>query len=199
MAAIASLNVFSKAIDPAVDIVFNGAYKAAGEVYKDICNVMKTTLYQEELSSNVGLTMARSKVDQGSITYESLLQGDNNIITQYEYAVGTQITKQLAKFNRLNQIKGLIASQGSAIGRRREFDITKLIERFDATSYTHSVDYSTRIDLTGGDSLALGVTNHTTTRSSTSQNNVVYDGKLLCRLGDIVLQLFETPKTAFAL
>ena len=174
--AVANLKQFSKAIDPAVNIVFNGNFKAAGDTYKDICSVGRTELYQEELSSNVGLSMAALKTEQASLEYESLLQGDNNILTQYEYAKGTQITKHLAKFNRLNQIKTLIANAGSCIGRRREFDITKLIERFDTTSYTHTVDGSTIVDLSGGDGLALGVTNHATKRSSTAQSNVITDG-----------------------
>lgn len=174
--ALANLTEFSKAIDPAVNIVFDGNFKAAGETYKDICSVGRSDLYQEEISSNVGLTMARLKTEQASLEYESFLQGDNQVLTQYEYSIGTQITKHLAKFQRLNQIKALIANAGSAIGRRREFDITKLVERFDATSYNHSIDGSTVIDLTGGDSLALGVTNHTTMRSSTSVSNVISDG-----------------------
>ena len=197
--AVALLTNFSKAIDPAVNIVFDGSFKAAGETYKDICNVGRTELYQEELSSNVGLSMARLVTEQSSTEYEALLQGDANILTQYEYRVGTQISKHLAKFQRLNQIKGLIAKQGDAIGRRREFDITKLLERHAATSYTHGTDGSTVIDLTGGDSSALGVTSHSTKRSSTAQSNLVYNGKLLCRFGDIILQLFKTPKTEFAL
>jgi len=174
--AVANLTQFSKAIDPAVNIVFNGNFKAAGETYKDICNVGRTELYQEELSSNVGLTMARLKTEQASLEYESFLAGDAQILTQYEYSIGTQISKHLAKFNRLNQIKTLVANTGSAIGRRREFDITKLLERANATTYTHSVDGSTVIDLTGGDGLALQSASHTTTRSSTSVSNVVGDG-----------------------
>jgi len=174
--ALANLTEFSKAIDPAVNIVFDGNFKAAGETYKDICSVGKSDLYQEEISSNVGLTMARLKTEQASLEYESFLQGDNQVLTQYEYSIGTQITKHLAKFQRLNQIKGLIANAGSAIGRRREFDITKLLERCSATSYTHSIDGSTVIDLTGGDSLALQSASHTTMRSATSISNVIGDG-----------------------
>lgn len=174
--AVANLSEFSKAIDPAVNIVFNGNFKAAGSSYKDICNVGRTELYQEELSSNVGLSMAELKTEQASLEYESFLQGDNNILTQYEYSIGTQITKHLAKFNRLNQIKTLVANAGSSVGRRREFDITKLLERHDTTSYTHTTDGSTVIDLSGGDGSALGVTSHSTKRSSTAQSNIVYDG-----------------------
>lgn len=175
-ASIANITEFAKAIDPAVNIVFDGAFKAAGETYKDICNVGRTELYQEELSSNVGLSMARLKTEQASVEYEALLQGDNNILTQYEYQVGTQITKHLAKFNRLNQIKMLIDTQGNAIGRRREFDITKLLDHADATTYTHATDGSTVIDLTGGDALALQSASHSTMRSSTSVSNVINDG-----------------------
>ncbi len=174
--AVALLTNFSKAIDPAVNIVFDGSFKAAGEVYKDICNVNRTELYQEELASNVGLSMARLVTEQASTEYEAILQGDNNVLTQYEYRVGTQISKHLAKFQRLNQIKGLIAKQGDAIGRRREFDVTKLVERHASTSYTHGTDGSTVIDLAGGDALALGVTTHSTMRSSTAQSNLCYDG-----------------------
>lgn len=176
MPAVANLTEFSKAIDPAVNIVFNGTYKAAGNTYKDICNTGRTELYQEEVSSNVNLSMASLKTEQASLEYESLLQGNNNILTQYEYSIGTQITKHLAKFNRLNQIKSLVAGAGSAIGRRREFDITKLLERADATSYTHSNDGSTVIDLTGGGGLALQSASHATVRSSTSISNVIGDG-----------------------
>lgn len=176
MPAIANLTEFSKAIDPAVNIVFNGQFKAAGETYKDICSVSRTELYQEEISSNVGLTMAKLVTEQASTQYESFLQGDAQVLTQYEYRIGTQISKHLAKFNRLGQIKSLISAAGDSIGRRREFDITKLLERGDSTTYTHAIDGSAVIDLTGGDGLALATASHSTMRSSTAQNNLVYDG-----------------------
>lgn len=176
MPAVANLAEFSKAIDPAVNIVFNGQFKAAGNTYKDVCSVSRTELYQEEISSNVGLTMARLVSEQASTEYESFLQGNNKVLTQYEYRIGTQISKHLAKFNRLGQIKSLISAAGDAIGRRREFDVTKLVERADATAYTHGTDGSTVINLTGGDSLALQSSSHSTKRSATAQSNVIGDG-----------------------
>lgn len=193
MPAVANLTEFSKAIDPAVNIVFNGQFKAAGDTYKDICSVSRTELYQEEIASNVGLTMAKLVTEQSSTQYESFLQGDNQILTQYEYRIGTQISKHLAKFNRLGQIKSLISAAGDAIGRRREFDITKLIERGDATAYTHTIDGSTVIDLTGGDGLALATASHSTKRSSTAQNNIIGDGTTLnMDLAEDALEAAET-------
>jgi hypothetical protein len=176
MPAIADVKEFSKAIDPAVNIVFNGAFKQGGETYKDICEVGRTELYNEEVSSNVSLSMAHLKTEKASVNYESFLQGDNNILTQYEYAIGTQISKHLAMFNRINQVKSLINGVGLAVSRRREFDITKLIDKADSASYTHGEDGSTVIDLTGGDGLALQSASHSTKRSSTSVSNVIGDG-----------------------
>lgn len=192
MASIAVLTEFTKAIDPAVNIVFNGAYKQAGETHKDICNVMSTELYQEELSSNVGLSMASLVTEQAHTSYEALLQGNSKTLTQYEYRIGTQISKHLASFNRLNQIKSLISTSGLAVGRRKQFDITKLIDRFDSTSYTHTQDGSTVINLTGGDSAALQSSTHSTVRTSTSISNVISDGKrMLCRHLEIFLRIMK--------
>lgn len=63
--------------------------------------------------------------------------------------------------------------------RRREFDITKLLERGFLTTYTHSLDGSTKIDLTGGDSIALFTPSHASTRTSTALTNRITDGTTL--------------------
>jgi hypothetical protein len=167
---------FSRAIDPAVTVVFDGAYKQADTVYNKICSVKKAENYITEMGSNVGLSMARAKGDSDSITYEDFLQGDGKNLSQYEYHIGTKISRGLMKWNKLGQIKGLIQGAAQAVVRRREFDATKLLERGYTTSYTHATDGTTQISLTGGDSLAEFTASHTTTRSSSSVSNVITDG-----------------------
>lgn len=163
-------------VDPAVTVVFNGVFRQAGQIHDKIFRVVKAQNYITETSSNVGLTKARYRSEQDSITYEDFLQGDGKNLTQYEYAVGTKISSKLAKWNKLGQVKALVSSAANAVARRRAFDATKKLERASATSYTHATDGSTLIDLTGGDGLALQTSAHTTTRSATSISNVIRDG-----------------------
>jgi len=167
---------FAKAVDPAVKTVFNGSFNQAPVVSDKICNKMKAQDYITETKSNVGLTMAEYRSEQGSVKYQDFLEGNSKNFTQYEYAIGTRITKKLMKWNKLGQIKSMVSTAAQTIVRRREFDITKLLERGFATSYTHAVDGSILINLTGGDSAALFSSSHATYRSSTAQNNIVYDG-----------------------
>ncbi len=172
----AKLVAFSRAIDPAVNIVFDGAFKQAKNVFREICAVRKAQNYTTEIGANTPLSMARLRTEQDSVHYEDLLQDVGKNLTQYEYNIGTKITRKLMRWNRLGQIKGVIQQSALALNRRREFDITKLLERADATAYTHSVDGSTVIDLTGGGSLALQSSAHLTNRSSASVSNVIGNG-----------------------
>jgi hypothetical protein len=167
---------FSRAVDPAVTEVFNGAFKQAKSVYADICSVKKATNYITEMGANAGLSMARLRAEQESVWYEDILQDTGKNLTQYEYSVGCKISDKLQKWNKLGQIKAVVQSSALAVARRREFDKTKLLERGYTTSYTHSVDGSSVIQLTGGGSLALFSASHATLRSSTSRSNIIGDG-----------------------
>ena len=172
----ALVGAFSRMVDPAVVVVFNGVFRQAGQIHDKIFRVVKAQNYITETTANVGLTKARYRPEQDSITYEEFLQGDGKNLTQYEYAVGTKISSKLAKWNKLGAVKALVASSANAVARRRAFDATKKLERSDATSYTHTTDGSTVIDLTGGDALAAQSASHTTTRTSSTVNNVIRDG-----------------------
>ena len=167
---------FAKAVDPAIKVVFNGNFRQAPKTSDKICHVEKATEYITETKSNVNIGMGEYRPEQGSVKYQDFLEGNSKNFTQYEYSVGVKISRKLMKWNKLGQIKTLVANAGQALARRKEFDITKLLERGYATSYTHSTDGSTLIDLTGGDGLALFSASHATFRSSTAQNNIVYDG-----------------------
>lgn len=167
---------FAKAVDPAVKVVFNGDFKQVENNAEKICKVGNATDYTTEMASNVGLTMAEHRAEAGSVNYEDFLAGDSKNLTQYVYDKGVKISKKLMKWQKLNQIKSLVSNAAQSITRRREFDITKLLERGFATSYTHSVDGSTLVDLTGGNAKALFASNHATTRSSTAQDNRINDG-----------------------
>lgn len=184
---------FAKAVDPAVKMVFNGDYKRAPKQSDKICKVQKAEDYITEISSNVNLTMAALREENGSVNYEDFLQGDTKNLTQYTYDRGVKISKKLMKWNKLGQIKSLVEGAAQAIVRRKEFDITKLLERGYLTSYTHTVDGSTKVDLTGGDGLALFTTSHSTTRTSTAQSNVLTDGSTVnMDLAEDALEAAET-------
>lgn len=167
---------FAKAVDPAVKVVFNGAFTQAPKVSDRICNVIKAEDYITETKANVNIGMAELKAEQESLKYQDFLEGDSKNFTQYEYHVGVKISSKLMKWNKLGQVKQLVANAANAISRRKEFDVTKLLERGFATTYIHVVDGSAVVNLTGGDSLAMFASNHSTVRSSTAQANVVYDG-----------------------
>jgi hypothetical protein len=100
------------------------------------------------------------------------------------------------KWNKLGQIKSLVAGAAQTIVRRREFDATKLLERGYATSYTHSEDGSTVISLTGGDSTALFSASHATVRSSTAVNNIIGDGTTVNM--DLAEDALEAAETVIA-
>ena len=167
---------FAKAIDPAVKTVFNGDFKRAPKQSDKICYKQAAEDYITEMASNANLTMARLRTEEGQVNYEDFLASDSKNLTQYTYDRGVKISKRLMKWNKLGQIKSLVAGAAQAIVRRREFDITKLLERGHGTTYTHSVDGSAKIDLSGGDSVALFSASHASTRTSTALNNIVYDG-----------------------
>lgn len=172
----ATIVEFSRSIDPAVNTVFNGNFKQVPSTYEDISRVEKTDIYITEMTSNVGASMARVRDEESSVQYEAYQQGNGKNLTQFEVSHGVIISKFLWKFQRLGQIRALVANTAQAVARRREFDVTKLLERGDATSYTHSVDGSTKINLTGGDTLALFSASHSSVRSATTLSNVIGNG-----------------------
>ena len=184
---------FSRAIDPAVVKVFNGEFKKAGDNYKEICSVSRAASYLTEMGANTNLSMAKLRTEQDSLEFENFLQDTGKNLTQYEYNIGTKISRKLMKWQKMNQIKSMVAGAAHSLVRRREFDITKLLERHDATAYTHTTDGTTVIDLTGGASLALGSTSHASNRSSTSLSNIIGDGSTAnMDLGEDALEAAET-------
>lgn len=170
---------FSKAIDPAVKVVFNGDFKRANRVSDKICNKLTAEDYITEMASNANVTMAAYRDENASVNYEDFLPSDAKKITQYVYDKGIKISKKLMKWNKLGQIKQLVSGASEALVRRREFDITKLLERSFLTTYTHTVDGTAKIDLTGGDGLALITPSHASTRTSTALTNRITDGTTL--------------------
>lgn len=167
---------FAKAIDPAVKVVFNGNFKQVENNAEKICKVGNATDYTTEMASNANLTMAELRSEAGGVNYEDFLASDAKNLTQYVYDKGVKISKKLMKWQKLGQIKALVANAALSIARRREFDITKLLERGFDTTYTHTVDGSTAIDLAGGDAKALFASSHATTRTSTALDNRINDG-----------------------
>ena len=170
------LVAFAKAIDPAVKTVFNGEFKRASRVSDAICAKMTAEDYITEMASNANVTMAGLRDESASVNYEDFLASDAKNLTQYVYDKGVKISKKLMKWQKLGQIKALVAGASEALVRRREFDITKLLERGFLTTYTHATDGSTKIDLTGGDGLAEFTASHATTRTATAQTNRITDG-----------------------
>jgi hypothetical protein len=188
---------FAKAVDPAVKTVFNGDFKRAPKQSDKICYSQKAEDYITQIGSNVNLSMAEIRTEQNSVNYEDFLAGSSKNLTQYVYDRGIKISKKLMKWQKLGQIKQLVEGAAQALVRRKEFDITKLLERSFLTAYTHSVDGSTVIDLTGGDSLALISASHATTRTSTAQSNRISDGTTVnMAFGEAALEAEDTVTRA---
>lgn len=184
---------FAKVVDPAVKTVFNGDFKRAPQQSDKICNKQTAEDYITEMGSNANLTMAHLRTEQGSVNYEDFLASDAKNLTQYCYDRGVKISKKLMKWQKLGQIKQLVQDAAQAIVRRREFDITKLLEQGFGTSYTHSQDGSTKVDLAGGDSVALFSASHASTRSSTALTNRITDGDTVnMDLAEDALEAAET-------
>lgn len=184
---------FAKAVDPAVKTVFNGNFKRAPEQSSKICNKQKAEDYITEMASNTNLTMAKLRTEEGQVNYQDFLPSDSKNLTQYTYDIGVKISKKLMRWQKLGQISALVQQAAQAIVRRREFDITKLLERGFETSYTHAVDGSAKIDLTGGDGLALFTPSHTTTRTATAVTNRITDGTTVnMDLAEDALEAAET-------
>src|SRR3990167_4064520 len=106
--AIAELRNFSKAVDPAVESSFNGAFEQAGKTYSIIADVRKASNFDTEMAQNVNLSMANLVTEQAAADYEAFLAGPAQSLRQYEYRIGTQISKHLSKFNKLNQVGKLV-------------------------------------------------------------------------------------------
>lgn len=188
---------FAKAVDPAVKTVFNGDFKRAKTQSDKIANKQTAEDYITEMASNANLSMARLRTEEGQVNYEDFLASDSKNLTQFSYDRGIKISKKLMKWQKLGQIKSLVQGASQAIVRRREFDITKLLERGFSTSYTHSTDGSTKIDLSGGDGLALFTASHTSTRTSTSLSNRITDGTTVnMDLAEDALEAAETVTAA---
>lgn len=188
---------FAKAIDPAVRQVFNGDFKQGEKISEKICKVEKAEDYTTQIASNVNTSMAEIRSESSSVNYEDFLQGDYKGLTQYVYDKGIKISKKLMKWNKLGQIKSLVEGASMALNRRKQFDITKLLERGYLTTYTHTVDGSTTIDLTGGDGLALFTPSHATKRTSTAQSNRITDGTTVnMALSEAALEAAETVTSA---
>jgi len=184
---------FAKAVDPAVKQVFNGDFKMAEKQSDKICSVGKAEDYITEIGSNVNLTMAELRTEQNSVNYEDFLAGDSKNLTQYVYDRGIKISKKLMRWQKLGQIKALVEGASQSLVRRKEFDITKLLERGFLTTYTHGTDGSTVIELTGGDSIALFTPSHATKRTSTAQSNRITDGTTVNMVfGEAALEANET-------
>lgn len=188
---------FAKAIDPAVKAVFNGDFGTGDRVSDKICAVQKAEDYITEIGSNVNVGMAEMRTEQSSVNFEDFLAGDAKNLTQYVYDKGVKISKKLMKWQKLGQIKALVEGASQALVRRKEFDITKLLERGYLTTYNHSVDGSNAIDLTGGDGLALFTPSHATKRSATAQSNRIGDGVTVnMALGEAAFEAAETVTAA---
>ncbi|MFA6354021.1 MAG: hypothetical protein WCW93_03765 [Candidatus Paceibacterota bacterium] len=184
---------FAKAVDPAVKQVFNGDFKKAEKQSDKICYSQKAEDYITEIGSNVNLTMAEIRTEQSSVNYEDFLAGNSKNLTQYVYDKGIKISKKLMKWQKLGQIKSLVEGAAQSLVRRKEFDITKLLEQGFNTTYTHAQDGSTAIDLAGGDAVALFSPSHATKRTSTAQSNRITDGTTVnMALSEAALEANET-------
>ena len=188
---------FAKAIDPAVRMVFDGDFKRAPKQSDKICYSQKAEDYTTQISSNVNVTMAELRNENSSVNYEDFLQGDYKSLTQYVYDRGVKISKKLMKWQKMGQIKALVEGAAQALVRRKEFDITKLLERGFLTTYNHTIDGSTVIDFTGGDGLALFTPSHATKRTSTAQSNRIGDGTTVnMSFSEAALEAAETVTAA---
>ena len=184
---------FAKAVDPAVKTVFNGDFKRAPKQSDKICNKQTAEDYITEMASNANLTMAELRTEEGQVNYEDFLASDAKNLTQYVYDRGIKISKKLMKWQKLGQIKALVQGAAQAIVRRREFDITKLLEQGFGTTYTHTADGSKKIDLSGGDGVALFAATHASTRTSTALTNRITDGTTVnMDLAEDALEAAET-------
>lgn len=183
----------AKMVDPAVTVVFNDTFKDVTKTVDKIFNVQKAQNYITEMASNVNVSMAEYRSEQASISYEDFLAGNTKNITQYAYSRGVKISDKLFKWNKLGQIKSLVSAAARTITSRKEFDGTKHLERSFLTTYTHSKDGSTILNLTGGDSAALISASHSTTRTSTAQSNRIGDGTTVnMDLAEDALEAAET-------
>lgn len=180
-------------VDPAVTVVFNDTFKNAKKTIDKIFNVQKAQNYITEMASNVNVSMAEYRSEQASISYEDFLAGNTKNLTQYAYSRGIKISDKLFKWNKLGQIKALVSAAAMTLTNRKEFDGTKHLERSFLTTYTHSKDGSTVLNLTGGDSAALISASHATTRTSTAQTNRNTDGTTVnMDLAEDALEAAET-------
>lgn len=107
--------------------------------------------------------------DQATITTPQY--GYEKDMTLVRRALDIQITFQMRKYNKEQQIMSRLRSLGRTIDNRMELDLAHRFTFATATSYT-DLDGNV-VDLTVGDTLALASTAHTLTGSATTYRNIL--------------------------
>ncbi len=144
-------------LEPGLREVFSDAFKEKASMLPAIFNMQTSEkAYEYDLQTD-GLGEAEEY--NGTITYEGEVEGHKTTYTPKEYVKGTKIERSLVADDLYNIIDSKSRQLGIVMRRRREKDGASVFNN----AFTSTI--------TGGDSLSLCNSAHTSKNSSTTQSN----------------------------
>lgn len=142
-----------------------------GSVRQMLSNIKNVSERTSEYS-DIGAGETARRRDDGDDAYKGTLkQGYTKNFTQAEIALQVDVTKQMRKFDKYDEIMKRMRRMGKNTERRMEMDIASLLSYAWSTSYTN-IDGET-VATTTPDGLALISTAHTANGSSNTFSNEI--------------------------
>jgi hypothetical protein len=181
-------------VDASIQEIWLKSSKLETEYYKQYMNVETgVTDYKLADSSLSGLGYASRILDNAVITAQSPIQGYDKTYTQVHFGTLLRISKMMWFFGIKKRDLTRVANEARrACSNLRELRCAERLDNSFSTSYTAQDDggnYS--VATVGGDGVEL-----------ISEAHLREDGgkhKVRAALGNIISQLFETPKLTFVL
>lgn len=173
------------------DIWLKGSEKES-RLYEQYYNtVTGVTDYYTKDSSLTGLGYAGRIVENAAVTSASPVQGYDKTYTQVEYGVLLSFTKQMWMFGiKKRNLEQVTEEARKAVADKRELLCADRLDNSFSTSYTVTdISGNYVATITGGDGLAMISASHTREDG----------GNWLCRIREIVSQLFKTLNLQIAL
>jgi phage major head subunit gpT-like protein len=157
MPSIATSSALSDLLDPRFFQVSFQAYDELDDVRSQIYN-MKTPTQKTERWSEIS-PMGDMQLFEGYLTYDSVSEGYQGTATALQFALATQIERELWEFDQFDIVDKLATELGRAARKRQQKDAVRIFENaFDIDTFFG----------TNSEGVALCSASHTTTRTGVS-------------------------------
>ena len=180
---------FNKAVVPGLFSLMVDAYRprAGQEEWRQVVSAVKpSNQAYEESAYFAGLGNLARKPEGEPIQYDEMVQGPTKRWTHTTYALGVRITEELIEDSLYPEIGEMeMISRELGLSARETLNVLVFDMYNNATVTTNH---------TGGDALALAVTNHTALRGGTWSNRLSPDADLSAATLQTMVQNFETTR-----